>query len=74
MQWYMEWKAERNVSNKIILDDFSPPQRLRLYSKLSILEARSILRARTDNLLTHVTRYERGFDVVSLCHCLLEKD
>jgi hypothetical protein len=73
-QWFLEWKTERHVRNKAIVDDLSPPQRLLLYSKLSILESRSILRARSDNLLTQVTRYERGFDVVPLCHCLLEKD
>ena len=60
--------------NKVFIDDLSPSQRLVLYSKLPILEARSILRARSENLLSNVSRCNRGFDIVPLCSCLLEKD
>jgi hypothetical protein len=73
-QWYFEWKTENLSRNKLIIDDLSPSQRLALYSKLSLLEARSILRARSENLLSNVTRCNRGFDTVPLCACLLEKD
>ena len=73
-QWYIEWKTDKFSRSKSLIDDLSPSQRLVLYSKLSILEARSILRARSENLLSSVSRCNRGFDIVPLCPCLLEKD
>ena len=76
-QWYAEWKAKQVTTNTDYLHDLSPRNRLKLYADLKLIEARTILRARSNNLHTNCTRIRRGFSVMynsPLCQCFRDQD
>jgi hypothetical protein len=77
VQWYAEWKAKQVTMNTDYLHDLSPRNRLKIYADLKPIEARTILRARSNNLHTNCTRIRRGFSVMynsPLCQCFRDQD